>query len=226
MQTARNVLSFSRFVLSRQPLKINWWAGVDGFLTNLLHQLFHLFTPTCGIHFLQKDPPLVKMQHRCITVYSKCFLSAVSPLSRAFSVRDDKVCRCLLLWNCKRFSPAFLSKVCPLLPGKDNYYVKKNKFCCGVLTLPPERFSGDYRGKHYPPSQNNNPGPWSILMNRGALRSLKANSGCAGVLFFSLFFLDNMTFWVLHLWCTQWSLPLIGIFGSLCVFFNSMAASL
>lgn len=25
-------------------------------------------------------------------------------------------------------------------------------------------------------------------MNRGALRSLKANSGCAGVLFFSLFF--------------------------------------
>lgn len=129
------------------------------------------------------------MQHRCITLYCKCFLSAVSHLSRAFSVTDDEVCQCLLLLNCKRFSPAFPSKVCPLLPRKDhNYYVKKNKFCCGVLTLPPERFSGDYRGKHYPPSHNNNPGLWSILMNRGALRSLKANSGCAGVVLFSFFY--------------------------------------
>lgn len=36
---------------------------------------------------------------------------------------------------------------------------EENKFCSGLLTLPHERFTGDYSGKHHPPSQNNNPLP-------------------------------------------------------------------
>lgn len=38
-------------------------------------------------------------------------------------------------------------------------YVKENKLFSEILTLPHERFAGDYRGKHYALTHNTNPLP-------------------------------------------------------------------
>lgn len=101
-----------------------------------------------------------KMQHRCITVYCKCCLATVSDRDTLFGQGLQSVPSSIIMKIGEGCPPTSPSKVCPLLPLKDgSYYVKKHKFCSGLLTLPRKRFSGDYRGKHYPPSHNNNPLP-------------------------------------------------------------------
>lgn len=144
--------------------------GLDYGFANLLHQLLHLLTPTCSIHLyimMFAEEPFVLV--KCITGVLCSIVYVVWPLyliSTGFWTCGPQSVSVSIIVKLHKVAPSPptqhtpLLRVCPLLAMKDcHHYVKKNKFCFGLLTLLRKRFAGDYSGKHYPPSLNNNPLP-------------------------------------------------------------------